>query len=184
MENNLYKKFKKEIVPKLKEELGLKNVNQVPKITKVVINVGVGKFVKDTTYIKNVENTLRNITGQRPLRNKAKKAISNFKIREGMEIGVSVTLRGKLMYDFLEKLLSVTLPRVRDFRGISAKSFDKKGNYSFGLKEHLAFPEIRADEVDKIHSLQVVIATSAINQDQGRKLLTYLGFPFKKNKKK
>ena len=180
MENNLYKNFKDKVVPKLKEDLGFKNVNQVPKVTKIVINVGVGRFVKDKAYIDNVVETLRKITGQKPVRNKAKKAISNFKIREGMEIGVSVTLRGKLMYDFLEKLITVTFPRVRDFRGISNKSFDKKGNYSFGLKEHLAFPEIKADEVDKIHGLQVVITTSAKNAEQGKKLLTHLGFPFKK----
>ncbi|MFH1291586.1 MAG: 50S ribosomal protein L5 [bacterium] len=180
MENNLYKKFKKEIVPKLKQDLGLKNVMQVPKVTKIVINVGVGRFVKDKGYIENVEHTLGSISGQKPVRTKAKKAISNFKIRAGMEIGVAVTLRGKKMYDFLEKLLSVTLPRVRDFRGINPKSFDKKGNYSLGLKEHLAFPEIRIDEVDKTHSLEVNVCTSAQNEEQGRVLLTYLGFPFKK----
>ncbi|PIT87958.1 MAG: 50S ribosomal protein L5 [Candidatus Magasanikbacteria bacterium CG10_big_fil_rev_8_21_14_0_10_40_10] len=180
MDNNLYKKYKKEVVPALQKELGLKNIMQVPKITKVVLNVGVGRFVKDKAMLDNVENTLLKITGQRPIKNKAKKSISNFKIREGMEVGLSVTLRAGKMYDFLEKLISVTLPRVRDFRGIPDKSFDKKGNYAFGFKEHVAFPEIRVDEADKIHGLQVVICTTAKNGEQAKKLLTYLGFPFKK----
>lgn len=180
MENNLYKKYRKEIVPKLKAELGLRNVMQVPKVTKIVVNVGIGRFAKETNYITNVENTLMKITGQKPVRNKAKKAISNFKIREGMEIGVSVSLRGRRMYDFLEKFLSVTLPRVRDFRGVPDKSFDQSGNYSFGLKEHLAFPEIRVDEVDKIHGLQIIICTTANNQARSKCLLTHLGFPFAK----
>ncbi|MFH1789602.1 MAG: 50S ribosomal protein L5 [bacterium] len=180
MENNLYKQYKKVIVPKLKAELKLSNIMQVPKINKVVLNVGVGRFLKESGYIENVESTLTKITGQKPIRTKAKKAISNFKVRQGMEIGVMVTLRGKRMYDFLEKFLCLTLPRVRDFRGISPNSFDKVGNYTLGMKEHLSFPEIRADEVDKIHGLEVAICTTASNADEGRKLLAMLGFPFKK----
>jgi len=180
MKNNLYKKYKEVIAPKIKEELSLKSVMEVPKVEKIVINVGVGKHLKESGYIDNVENTLTKITGQKPIRTKAKKAISNFKVREGMEIGVTVSLRGKKMYDFLEKLLAVTLPRVKDFRGISPKAFDKGGNYNLGIKEHLAFPEIKADEIDKIHGLEVTICTTATDPNGARILLNHLGFPFKK----
>lgn len=180
MESNLYTKYKKEVVPALQKELSLKNAMQVPKISKVVLNVGVGRFVKEAGYIENVEKTLAKISGQKPIRNKARKAISNFKIRAGMEIGVSATLRGPRMYSFLEKLLSVTLPRVRDFRGISARAFDKNGNYTLGFKEHLAFPEIKSEDADRIHGLEVVICTTAKNKEEGKALLTHLGFPFTK----
>ena len=177
--NNLYKKYKKEIVPTLVKEFGFKNIMQVPKIEKVIINVGVGKFVKDAGYIENVEQTLRKITGQKPMRNKAKKAISNFKIRAGMEVGISVTLRGVKMYDFLEKLVNVTFARVRDFRGIADKGFDRQGNFSYGFKENLAFPEIKSDEIDKVHGLEIVVKTDARNKEQGKSLLKHMGFPFK-----
>ncbi len=180
MENNLYKKYKKEIAPKLKTELSLKSLMQVPKVEKIIINVGVGKHLKEAGYIDNVENTLRNISGQKPVRTKAKKAISNFKVREGMEIGVMVSLRGKKMYDFLEKLLSITFPRIKDFRGISTKAFDKGGNYNLGIKEHLAFPEIKTDEIDKTHGLEITVCTSAKDPASARILLNHLGFPFKK----
>lgn len=180
MENNLYKKYKKEVVPALKEELGLANIMQVPKITKVTLNVGVGKHLKEANYIENVENTLKRITGQKPMRTKAKKAISNFKIRAGMEIGVMVTLRGKRMYDFLEKTINITFPRIRDFRGITDKGFDRQGNFSFGFKENLAFPEVKVEDIDKSHGLEVVIATTAKNKIEGKALLTKLGFPFNK----
>ncbi len=180
MENNLYKKYKEKIVPKLKEELSLKSVMNVPRLDKVVINVGVGKHVKESGYIDNVENTLRQITGQKPVRTKAKKAISNFKVREGMEIGVVVTLRGKKMYDFVEKLLAITFPRIKDFRGISPKAFDKGGNYNLGIKENLAFPEIKVDEIDKTHGLEVTVCTTASDAHGARILLNHLGFPFKK----
>ena len=178
MENNLYTKYKKEIAPALKQEFGYNNVMQVPKIEKVIINVGVGRFVKDAEYVKNVEATIRKITGQNPVKNKAKKAISNFKIREGMEVGISVTLRGKKMYDFLEKLLNISFPRIRDFRGISDKGFDKQGNFSYGFRENLSFPEIKADEIDKMHGLEIVIVNSAKNSKEGKALLKYFGFPF------
>ena len=180
MQANLYKQYKEQIVPKLKVELGYKNIMQVPKIVKVVINAGIGSFVKESGYIENVENTLQKITGQKPVRTKAKKAISNFKIRENMEIGVMVTLRGPQMWYFLEKLLKVTFPRVRDFRGISTKSFDRQGNYTIGFKENSAFPEIKQGEIDKMHGLQVIINTTAKNQKEGIALLTALGFPFAK----
>lgn len=180
MSVNLYEKYKKEVVPALQKELGFKNVMQVPKIKKVIINAGIGRFVKEPRYIDNVENTLSKITGQKPMRTKAKKSISNFKIREGMEIGVAVTLRGARMYQFLEKLVSITLPRVRDFRGLSEKSFDKNGNYTIGFKENMAFPEIKAEELEKIHGLQITINSNAKNKAEGKALLVHMGFPFTK----
>jgi len=178
MKVNLYEKYKKEVVPALQKELGFKNAMQAPKIKKVILNAGIGRFVKEPRYIDNVENTLAKITGQKPMRTKAKKSISNFKIREGMEIGVAVTLRGARMYQFLDKLVSITLPRVRDFRGLSEKSFDKNGNYTIGFKENLAFPEIKAEELEKIHGLQITINTNAKNKAEGKALLTRMGFPF------
>jgi len=180
MQGTLYEQYKKEVVPALKKEFGYKNVMQVPRITKVVINSGVGRFVKETGYIDNVEKTLNRITGQKPVRTKARESISNFKIREGMEIGVVVTLRGPKMYQFLEKLVRVTFPRVRDFRGITDKAFDRQGNYTVGLKENVAFPEVKSGEVDKIHGLQIIINTTAKNKQEGKALLTHLGFPFVK----
>lgn len=178
MKLNLYEKYKKEVVPALKKELNLKSVMQVPKISKVVINVGVGRFLKESGYIDNVEKTLLKITGQKPVRTKAKKAISNFKVREGQEIGVVVTLHGARMYQFLEKLVNVSFPRIRDFRGISNKAFDRQGNYTLGLKENTAFPEVKTGEVDKIHGMEIVINTTAKNREGGLALLTHLGFPF------
>ena len=180
MSVNLYEKYKKEIAPALQKELGYKNVMQVPKVKKVVVNAGIGRFVKEARFIDNVESTISKITGQKPIRTKAKKSISNFKIREGMEIGVAVTLRGARMYQFLDKLVAITLPRVRDFRGLSEKSFDKNGNYTIGFKENLAFPEIKAEELEKIHGLQIVINTNVKNRAEGKVLLTHLGFPFVK----
>lgn len=174
----LYEQFKKESVPALKKELALKNVNQVPKIKKVVINAGIGRFVKDANFIDIVEKNISRIAGQKPVRTKAKKAISNFKIRQGQEIGVMVTLRGARMYQFLEKLVRVTFPRVRDFHGISDKGFDKNGNYTIGFKETVAFPEIKMDELDKMHGLQIIVNTTAKNKTEGRALLSALGFPF------
>ncbi len=177
---NLQKKYQDEVVPALNKELGFKNVMEVPKISKVVLNAGIGRFVKEPHFIENVEKTFLNITGQKPVRTKAKKAISNFKIRQGMEIGVMVTLRGAKMYNFLEKLLNVTFPRVRDFRGISDKGFDKNGNFTFGFKENVAFPEIKAGDVEKNHGLQIIINTTARNNKESKALLTHLGFPFVK----
>ncbi|KKR35141.1 MAG: 50S ribosomal protein L5 [Candidatus Magasanikbacteria bacterium GW2011_GWA2_40_10] len=180
MKVNLYEKYKKEVVPALQKEFGYRNVMQAPKIKKVVINAGIGRFVKEPRYIDNVENTLSKISGQKPMRTKSKKSISNFKIREGMEIGVAVTLRGVRMYQFLDKLVSITLPRVRDFRGLSEKSFDRNGNYTVGFKENLAFPEIKAEELEKIHGLQIIINTNAKNKEEGKALLIHMGFPFVK----
>lgn len=171
--------YKEQVVPALKEQFGYKNIMQVPSVEKVTINVGYGKKHKDKAYIETVEETLRAISGQKPVHNKAVKSISNFKIREGMDIGCSVTLRGEAMYEFLFKLIHTALPRVRDFRGISPKSFDRQGNYSLGIKESIAFPEITADSIDKIHPLQIVVTTSATNREEGRALLEKLGFPFR-----
>ncbi|MBI4993040.1 MAG: 50S ribosomal protein L5 [Candidatus Magasanikbacteria bacterium] len=183
MESRLQKKYKKEVIPVLKERLGLRNVMQVPKLTKVVLNVGYGRFVKEAALIEVVEGTLKAISGQKPVHNKSRKSISNFKIREGMNIGASVTLRGKKMYDFVDKLISITLPRVRDFRGLSRKSFDQCGNYCVGFKEHNAFPEVKVESMEKLHGLEVVIGTSAKNKEAGMALLEQLGFPFKTNEK-
>ncbi|HBU07161.1 MAG TPA: 50S ribosomal protein L5 [Candidatus Magasanikbacteria bacterium] len=179
MESRLNKIYKEKVVPALMAEFGFKNVMQVPKIKKVTVNVGYGRFIKDGAYIENVTKTLTVITGQKPVHNKTTKSISNFKIREGNEIGVSVTLHGKRMYDFLDKMANIVLPRVKDFRGISPKSFDKQGNYSIGFKEQLPFAEVKSDAVNKIHGLQVVITTSAKNKEQGLALLKMIGFPFR-----
>lgn len=177
----LKEKYQKEILPALQKELGIKNVNAVPKVTKVVVNAGLGSMytrgVKDFTEF--VEN-FKAITGQTPIVRKSKKAISNFKLREGLPNGVMVTLRGNRMYDFLNRLVNVVFPRTRDFRGISRKAFDGNGNYSVGITEHTVFPEINPDDLVKIHGLQVCINTTAKNDEEGMALLTALGFPFKK----
>lgn len=178
--NNLQEKYRNEIVPKLKEKLGYKNNLAIPKIDKIIINAGLGRGLKDPTFIDTVESTLTRITGQKPVKTKAKKSISNFKIREGMVIGMKVTLRGKRMYDFIDKLINITLPRVRDFRGLDKKTIDKNGNLTIGFKEHIAFPEIGSDEVEKLHGLEVIINTSAKNKEEGIQLLETFGFPFKK----
>lgn len=175
----LYKHYKEVVVPALKKELGYKNVMQVPRIEKVVLNVGYGKHVKEKNYIEHVEKTLAMISGQKPIHNKTTKSISNFKIRSGMAIGASVTMRGDKMYEFLYKLINLTLPRVRDFRGISPKSFDRKGNYSVGLREQLAFPEITAEMHDIIHGLEITVCTNAKSKEEGLALLKKVGFPFK-----
>jgi large subunit ribosomal protein L5 len=177
----LYEQYKKEMVPALQEAFGFKNVMEVPKVESITLNVGYGRHVKDKSFKENVEKTLSAITGQKPVHNKARISISNFKIREGMPIGASVTLRGKRMYDFLDKFVSIDLPRVRDFRGLNPKAFDEQGNYSIGLKENIAFPEITIDSSDKIHGLQVVIKTTANSREEGFALLEKLGFPFKKD---
>jgi len=176
--------YKETVAPKLVQELGLKNALAVPKITKVTLNVGLGQGVKEAKYIETAEATLRRITGQQPIKTKARISISNFKIRKGMVIGMKVTVRGQRMWDFLDKLVNITLPRVRDFRGISETAFDGNGNYSIGFREHMSFPEIRPDEIEVIHGLQVTISTTAKNPGEGKALLAALGFPFKKDEKK
>jgi large subunit ribosomal protein L5 len=178
----LREKYKKEIVPKLKEKFGYKNNLMAPKIKKVVLNVGVGRQAKEQAFVDTVFKNLQKISGQKPIFTKAKKAISAFKSREGMVIGVAVTLRGKRMYDFLNKLINSSFPRVRDFRGISDKQIDRNGNLTVGFKEHTAFPEIKNEEADTIHGLEVCIATSAKTRDEGLELFRLLGFPFNTNK--
>lgn len=176
----IQEKYKQEIQPKLKEKFGYKNEFQIPKLIKVALNVGIGKHTKEKDYAKNIASTLERITGQKAVLTKAKKSISSFKVREGMVIGAIVSLRGKRMYDFLDKLINITFPNIRDFRGISAKCADRTGNITIGIKEHIAFPEIRNDEVDKIHGLEISIATTAQTREEGVELFTLLGFPFKK----
>ncbi len=172
--------YKKQIISAMKKKFGYKNVLSIPKLNKLVVNVGVGRFSKDKPYIDNVVSSLSRITGQKPVLSKAKKSISAFKVRQGNIIGVMVTLRGKRMYDFVEKLVNITLPRIRDFRGIDEKVVDNQGNLTIGLREHLAFPEIRADEVEKIHGLEVCISNTAKTREEGLELFRLLGFPFKK----
>ena len=171
-----------ELVPTLKTELNIKSVMAVPQITKVVINIGAGNAVSDSKLLEFIVSELTNITGQAPVITKARKSIAGFKLREGNEIGVKLTLRGKRMYDFLERLISVALPRVRDFRGLSKKGFDGRGNYSLGLKEHVVFPEVIFENIDKVFGLEVTIVTTAEDDKTGIELLSRLGFPFKKDK--
>jgi large subunit ribosomal protein L5 len=174
----LKERYQQEIVPALQKELGIKNRMAVPKVTKVVLSVGLSQGSKDPKVGEVVEATLRRISGQRPVKTKAKKSIASFKIREGMVVGTMVTLRGERMWDFLAKLTQVTFPRIRDFRGISSKVVDARGNLSVGFKEHLAFPEIRSDEVERLHGMQVTVTTTAGSRDVGERLFKALGFPF------
>ena len=177
---SLIEKYNKEVIPEMVKKFGYKSVMQVPKITKVVLNVGYGRFLKEPNFAEMVEKNLTRISGQKAIRTKSKKSISNFKIREGMDIGAMVTLRGPRMYYFLEKLITINFPRIRDFRGISSKSFDQKGNYNFGLKELSSFPEIIQTEIDKTHGMEITVATNAKNKEEGKLLLALLGFPFTK----
>ncbi len=174
--------YKQEVVPQLKDKFGYKNDLEVPHISKVIINVGFGQRSKDKEFVDNLEESLKQITGQKPVFTKAKKSVSSFKIREGMIIGAKVTLRGKRMYDFLEKLIKVSLPRTRDFRGISSKAVDSSGNLTIGLKDNLAFPEIEAQDLDKLHGLEVSVHTATFNREEGWELFKLLGFPFEETK--
>lgn len=176
----LKEKYEKEIKKELKDELKLSSIMAVPKLQKIVLNMGVGRAAQDKKHIENAVNELTLIAGQRAVRKKAKKSISNFKLREGMDIGVQVTLRRERMYDFLERLVFIALPRVRDFQGISRKAFDRMGNYNLGIKEHIIFPEIKYDQVDSVKGLNVTFVTSAETDDEARLLLTKLGLPFRK----
>lgn len=178
--NQLQQRYKQDIIPTLQQEFGITNVHAVPAITKVTLNVGVGRAAGDKKVIDGVISTLTRITGQKPVLVKARKSISNFKLRQGTVVGVMVTLRGRRQYDFLEKLIQVALPRVRDFQGISKQSVDAHGNLNIGFKEHLVFPEIRSDEVELVHGLEVAITTTAGQHQSGYRLLELLGIPFKK----
>ena len=172
--------YKESVVPALKEQFGYENVNEVPKLEKIVLNMGLGE-VKDNSKSFNIAlDELTAIAGQKAVATTSKKAISNFKVRQGMKIGAKVTLRGNRMYEFLDRLVSIALPRVRDFKGVSDKAFDGKGNYAMGIKEQLIFPEISYDKVDKIRGLDVVFVTSAKSDEEAKALLSALGIPFNK----
>ncbi|MFH0804859.1 MAG: 50S ribosomal protein L5 [Patescibacteria group bacterium] len=173
-------KYIREVIPAMEKQFGFTNAMAVPRLLKVVLNSGTGKALKDEKYLDAVVSTLQRISGQKPVMTKAKKSISAFKIRAGMTIGVMVTLRGTRMYDFIDKLINVTLARVRDFQGLERSAVDHHGNFSVGFKEHIVFPEIRSDEIERIHGLQVNISTSAKTQAEGVALMSFLGFPFKK----
>ncbi|WP_372747767.1 50S ribosomal protein L5 [Litorivivens sp.] len=176
---NLKKLYDTELRGKLKEELGLANAMEVPRITKITLNMGVGEAVGDKKILDNAVADLERIAGQKPVVTKARKSIAGFKIRDGWPIGAKVTLRGERMYDFLERLISIAIPRVRDFRGISPKSFDGRGNFAMGVTEQIIFPEIEYDKVDKLRGLDITITTTARNNDEGRALLKAFNFPFK-----
>ncbi len=180
MSHRLKERYQEELVPEIMKSLDLKNVMQVPRVEKVVINIGVGEAIDNAKALDAAVSDLSIITGQKPIVTKAKKSIANFKLREGRSIGAKVTLRGYRMWAFLDRLMNVALPRVRDFRGISPNSFDGRGNYTLGLREQLIFPEIDYDQIDKIRGFEVTIVTSAGDDDQGRQLLQLLGMPFRK----
>ena len=171
-------KYLNEVVPALQEQFKYTNVMAIPKLDKVVINIGLGEAVANPKALDAALNDLTLITGQKPVVTRAKKSIAGFKLREGMPVGVKVTLRGDRMYEFVDRLVSVALPRVRDFRGVSPKSFDGRGNYSLGLKEQLIFPEIEYDKIDKLRGMEIVFATTAKTDEEGRALLKLLGMPF------
>ncbi|MFD0590850.1 50S ribosomal protein L5 [Paenibacillus sp. GCM10027627] len=173
-------RFLNEITPALMQKFNYTSVMQVPKIEKVVINMGVGEAVSNSKILDVAVEELRIITGQKPVVTRAKKSIAGFKLRENMPIGVKVTLRGERMYHFLDKLFNISLPRVRDFRGVSTKAFDGRGNYTLGLKEQLIFPEIEYDKVDKVRGMDIVIVTTAKTDEESRELLTQMGMPFTK----
>lgn len=178
--NRLEQKYRTEVLPALQKEMGVSSVLAVPRIQKVIVNAGLGKSIQDPDYTEKAVSVVARITGQQPVKTLAKKSISNFKIRKGMVVGAKVTLRRERMYAFLDKLINVAFPRVRDFQGISRASFDASGNYTIGCKEHIVFPEISSDEIEKIVGLEVTIVTNAKNPAQGLRLLQLLGMPFAK----
>jgi large subunit ribosomal protein L5 len=180
MSHVLKERYQNEVAPALIKTLNLSNVMQVPRVQKVVVNIGVGEALDNAKSLDAAVADLTAITGQKPVITKARKSIANFKLREGRAIGVKVTLRGERMWSFLDRLMNIALPRVRDFRGISSDSFDGRGNYTLGIREQLVFPEIEYDKIDKLRGLEVTIVTTATNDDHGRQLLYMLGMPFKK----
>jgi large subunit ribosomal protein L5 len=177
----LKQKYREEIVGALREEFGFANVMQVPGLTKIVVNMGVGDAARDSKLIEGAIKDLTAITGQKPSINKARKSIAQFKLREGMAIGAHVTLRGDRMWEFLDRLLTLALPRIRDFRGLSPRQFDGRGNYTFGLTEQVMFHEIDQDKIDRFRGMDITVVTTATNDDEGRALLRNLGFPFKES---
>lgn len=178
--NIMHERYKNEIVPALRKSFDFKNVMQVPRIEKIVVNIGMGEALDNPKALEAAVSDLTIITGQKPVTNKARKSIANFKLREGRLIGTKVTLRGERMWSFLDRLVNTALPRVRDFRGISANAFDGRGNYTLGLRDQLIFPEIEYDKIDKLRGMEVTIVTTAKNDDQARALLQMLGMPFSK----
>ena len=176
----LQQKFREQIVPELKKSLGLANTMQVPRITKITINMGVGEAVADKKVMDAALADLTKISGQKPAVTKAKKSVATFKVRDGQAIGCKVTLRGARMYEFLDRLVSIAIPRIRDFRGISGRSFDGRGNYSLGVKEQIIFPEIQYDQIDQIRGMDITISTTAADDKHGRALLEAFNFPFRK----
>ena len=177
---NLKKKYQEEVAPALMQKFGYKSVMQIPKLDKIVINVGAGEAKDNAKVIDSISGDLATITGQKPIVCRAKKSVANFKLREGMPIGVKVTLRGEKMWEFMDRLFNVALPRVRDFRGINPNSFDGRGNYSMGIKEQLIFPEIEYDKIDKVRGMDVCFVTTANTDEEGRELLKLMGAPFEK----
>ncbi|GIH69638.1 MULTISPECIES: 50S ribosomal protein L5 [Streptosporangiaceae] len=175
----LKQRYREEIIAKLREEFGIENIMQVPTITKIKVNMGVGEAARDSKLIEGAVRDLTAITGQKPAVARARKSIAQFKLREGMPIGAHVTLRGDRMWEFLDRLLSLALPRIRDFRGLSPKQFDGNGNYTFGLTEQVMFHEVDQDKVDRQRGMDITVVTTAKNDEQGRALLKLLGFPFK-----
>ncbi|MFO7154577.1 MAG: 50S ribosomal protein L5 [Caldicoprobacter oshimai] len=180
MEPRLKELYKKTVVPAMMEKFGYKNVMEVPRLEKVVINMGVGDAKENPKFLESAMEELAAITGQRPVATVAKKSVAAFKVRAGMKIGAKVTLRGNRMYEFLDRLFNIALPRVRDFRGVSPKSFDGRGNYALGIKEQLIFPEINYDKVEKIRGMDVIIVTTAKTDEEAKELLELLGMPFAK----
>ncbi|SFP88009.1 50S ribosomal protein L5 [Caldicoprobacter faecalis] len=180
MEPRLKELYKKTVVPAMMEKFGYKNVMEVPRLEKVVINMGVGDAKENPKFLESAMEELAAITGQRPVATVAKKSVAAFKVRAGMKIGAKVTLRGNRMYEFLDRLFNIALPRVRDFRGVSPKSFDGRGNYALGIKEQLIFPEINYDKVEKIRGMDVIIVTTAKTDEEAKELLALLGMPFAK----
>lgn len=180
MQSRLKDKYKNEVVPALMEKFNYRNVMEVPRLEKIIINMGVGEAKDNPKVLDKAVEELSTIAGQKAIVTKSKKSVANFKIREGMPIGCKVTLRDQKLYDFYDKLVSISLPRVRDFRGVSAKSFDGRGNYAIGVKEQLIFPEIEYDKVDKIKGMDIVVVTTANTDEEARELLSLMGMPFKK----
>ena len=178
-EPRLRNKYKDEIVPQLMKDFGFKNIMQVPKLERIVVNMGLGEAVQNAKLVESAAEELKAITGRKPVVTRAKKSIAGFKLREGMPIGVMVTLRGEQMYDFLDRLVSLALPRTRDFKGISPKAFDGRGNYTLGIREQIVFPEINYDKIDRIKGMNVTLVTTAETDEQGRALLKSLGMPFR-----
>ena len=179
-EYGIKQRYKEQVVPALKQEFQYENINQVPRVAKIVINMGVGEAVDNPKLLDGAVSDMRQISGQQPVITKARKSIATFKLREGNTIGVAVTLRGERMWSFLDKLVNIALPRQRDFTGVSADAFDGRGNYSLGLREQLIFPEIDYDKIDKVRGMSVTIVTSAKTDEEARRLLHHLGMPFKR----